>query len=630
MTTEIRIKELEELIKYHKAKYYQGAPEIIDAKYDELENELKKLDPNNRVLDLVGSSPKGANKVSHETKMLSLNKTYKIEELMAWKGDEEIISTFKIDGVSCSLVYEEGKLIIAKTRGDGSVGENITDKSVWMKGVPTSVKAKEKFEVRGEIFCTEESFFHLSEEMVALGLERPSSQRNIVAGLIGRKDNIELCRYIEFRAFDLITPEQTLKKEMEKEQRLSQLGFIPEEIQIHKTQKDIEKRLKESQEFMSEGEYQIDGLVFSYNNLALHEELGSTAHHPRYKMAFKFQGEAKQTKIKSISWQVSRNGILTPIANVVPVELSGAKISRVTLHNFGMIKQYNLKKEDEIEIIRSGEVIPKFMSVVVDSGGKYKIPNECPSCAGPIREDDIRLRCDNIECPAQIKEQILNFIVKIGIDDLSSKRLDELIKAKLVRSIPDLYRLTTNELMELDKVKDKLATKLINSIENSKQVSLTTFLASLGIQGGAFNKCEKVVLAGYNTVEKIKALTIEKLQDIEGFAEKSATEFYMSLTEKFELIDELLQLGFSFDEVEISETKISQKKICITGSLSRKRSEIETVIRDNGGVVVGSVSKNTDYLLTNDTEGTSSKFKKATSLGINIITEEDLFTLIQE
>lgn len=619
-----RIQELEDLIRYHKAKYYQGSPEISDLEYDKLESELEAKDPGNKVLSIVGTSPTGNKKVKHATKMLSLNKTYSFDELLTWKGDYEIVSTLKIDGVSCSLVYKDGHLSIGKTRGDGSQGEDITDKALWMKSIPSTITEPRTCEIRGEMFCTEEDFIHLSDEMVRLGLEKPTSQRNIVAGLIGRKENIELCRFIRFKAFDLIEENLSLKKEQEKIPLLEKLGFDPEELIVHKKEKDIKERLAETQEFMSNGEYQIDGLVFSYNDLQLHEELGNTAHHPRFKMAFKFQGEAKETEIKSISWQVSRNGILTPIANVKPVELSGAKISRVTLHNFGMVRQNNLKSGDIIEIIRSGEVIPKFVSVIREKSGEYEIPSACPSCDGPIREDDIRLKCDNDSCPAQVKEQILNFIQKIGIDDLSSKRLDELIKVKLVKEIPDLYKLTVEDFLTLDKVKDKLAKKLFDAIEGSKNGDLTTFLSALGIQGGAYNKCERVVLAGYNDLEKIKSLTQEQLEDIEGFAEKSATEFLSSLKSKHSMIEKLEKLGFSFEAIERKETPITGKKICITGALSRKRSDIEADIRAVGGVVVGSVSKNTDFLLTNEEEGSSSKFKKATSLGIPIINEEDL------
>lgn len=623
-----RIRTLEELIKYHKAKYYIGSPEISDPEYDQLEEELRSLDPTNKVLEIIGSSPKGSKKVSHETKMLSLNKTYKQEELLSWANEYQVVSTYKIDGVSCSLVYENGELIVAKTRGDGNIGEDITDKAYWMQNIPTKIEDFGKVEVRGEIFCREESFFKLSEEMQEMGLEKPTSQRNIVAGLIGRKENISLCRYIEFQAFDLIEESLDLKTEILKNRKLKKLGFDAAELVIHTSKKDIDLRIKEAANFMDEGDYLIDGLVFSYNDLSLHEELGNTAHHPRYKIAFKYEGMAKVTSIKKIIWQVSRNGILTPIAEVKPVELSGAKISRVTLHNFGMVKQYNLKKLDKIKIVRSGEVIPKFLELVEESGGNFEFPEACPSCKSKTVIDDIRLRCLNQKCPAQIKEQILNFIQKIGIDDLSSKRLDELIANNMVTAIPDLYDLNMEQLLKVDKVQEKLATKLLSSIEKSKKVDLITFLGALGIQGGAYNKCERVVHAGFDTLEKIKDLTAEKLQEVEGFAEKSSNEFVSSFKEKLKLVEELEKRGFNFKKEEKAKTPITQKKICITGSLSRKRSEIEKEIRDLGGIVVGSVSKNTDYLLTNDKLPSSTKFKKATELEIPVVSEEEFSKLI--
>lgn len=622
-----RISELEELIRHHKALYYQGRPDIDDNKYDKLEEELKKLDPDNNALSIVGSTNISGVKVKHDSKMLSLNKTYKEDDLKTWIGDEEVVSTLKIDGVSCSLVYENGKLLVGKTRGDGSHGEDITPKVSWIKNIPATVSKKNRIEVRGEIYCTEEDFFHLSEEMVSIELEKPTSQRNIVAGLIGRKENIELCRYITFKAFDLIS-ENPEKTEMEKSHSLKKMGFDIPVVILHKGFKRVQERLNEAKVFMAEGDYQIDGIVFSYNKLSLHNELGETAHHPRYKMAFKYQGISKETKIEKIIWSISRNGILTPVANVEPVELSGAKISRVTLHNFGLVRQYNLKEGDLIEIVRSGEVIPKFLSVIKPSDNKFTIPVNCPSCDSKVVEEDIRLFCSNKNCPGKLKESILNFIQKIGIDDLSSKRLDEMIKAGFIKEIPDLYKLKREKLLTLDKVKDKLADKLLGAIEKSKSVDLITFLSSLGIHGGAYNKCEKVVHAGFNSIEKILSLTEEELITIDSFAEKSSMEYIKSLKEKNKLINSLLKVGFNFEEVEIIETPISKMKICITGSLTEKRSIIESRIRDAGGIVVTSVSKNTDMLLTNETEAKSSKFKKAQQLEIKIISEDGLVKLL--
>ena len=624
-----QIKELENLIIKHKNLYYQGRPEISDFEYDALEEKLKSIDPSNSVLEIVGPTMFLGDKIAHESKMLSLNKTYKIEELSKWMGQEEVISTFKIDGSSCSLIYENGKLHLSKTRGDGSFGENITSKVLFISHVPKKIENNYSFEVRGEVYCTEENFFHLSEKMESMGLERPTSQRNIVAGLLGRKENIELCEYLSFQAFDLISNEVSFKTEQEKFHILMHYGFETPEFNLNKSLQDLEKRIEESKNFMSNGNYLIDGMVFSFNRIILHDQLGETAHHPRYKMAFKFQGETKVTRIKSISWQVSRNGILTPVANVTPVDLSGAKVSRVTLHNFGLVKQFLLKQGDEIEIVRSGEVIPKFLNVIKSSDNEFLYPLECPSCKKPTQIDDIRLMCRNPICPDKVKDEILNFITKMGIDDLSSKRLEELIKANLVTDISSLYDLTVEQLLTLDKVKDKLATKIIVNINNSRSVDLVTFLSALGISGGAYNKCEKIVDYGYNTIDKVFELTVEKLSQVESFAEKSAGDFIYSLNSKKPLIQSLLKKSFEIKTKTKNESSnISGLKFCITGSLSMKRSELQKLIKNNGGIAVSSVTSNTDYLITNDTESSSSKFKKAQELDIPIINEDAFLSML--
>ena len=619
--------KLENEIRHHKALYYQGRPEISDVQYDELEDELRGINPENSALKMIGSYTDKIDKVEHKTKMLSLSKTYKEEELSSWIGEHEVISMHKIDGVSCSLMYKKGKLAVGKTRGDGQFGENITTKVNWIAQVVGEVTESVEMEIRGELFCTESNFLKLAEEMEKIGLERPTSQRNIVAGLMGRKDNLELCRYLSFYAFDLIAEINEIKSECSKFKKLKKLGFKTPEIIIHKDSKRIKEVLDDTLSFISEGDYQIDGIVFSYNNLELQDQLGSTAHHPRYKMAFKFAGESKETVIESISWQVSRNGILTPIANVTPVELAGAKIGRVTLHNYGQVKTHNLKMGDRISIIRSGEVIPKFLSVVKESDSVFEVPKKCPSCDQKIVIDDIRLFCVNDECPVMVRETILNFIQKIGIEDLSEKRLEELIINNLVKSIPDLFLLEVSDLLKLDKVQDKLALKLISSIESVKEVDLITFLSSLGLKGGAYNRCEKLVLNGFDTIEKVLLMSADDLMKVDGFAEKSSIDLVASIAEKQEVIKKLLSVGMVIKKDEKELSPVTMKKICITGSLTRKRSEIENYIREKGGIVSSSVGKTTDFLLTNDEEGTSSKFKKAIKLEVPIITEDDFFKL---
>jgi len=623
-----RIQKLEADIIKHKALYYQGRPEISDLEYDKLEDELKKIDPKNPTLEIVGSTSSNSEKIKHDKKMLSLDKTYILDDLLSWMGHEEVISTYKLDGISCSLIYIDGELSLAKTRGDGTYGENITKKVMWISNVPKSIINKNKIEIRGELFCDEESFFKLAQEMTKLGLDKPTSQRNIVAGLMGRKDHLELCRYIKFMAFDYLSDEK-IKFESEKFNILSRYSFLIPEIELHNDKKSLEVLIERSRQFMSEGDYQIDGLVFTYNKMSLHEELGETSHHPRYKIAFKFQGESKQTELKEITWSVSRNGILTPVGEVSPVELSGAIISRVTLHNYGMVCANNLKSGDIIEIIRSGEVIPKFLSVVVPSKNKLSIPEVCPSCHSKVEIHDIRIFCVNDSCPGKNKEIILNFIQKIGIEDLSGKRLDGLINAGLVKSIPDIYKLKANDLMGMEKVKEKLSNKLIDSIHKTKNIDLITFLSALGINGGAYNKCEKIVRAGFDSIKKIKSLTKADLLNVESFAEKSATEFLSSLQDKHKIIDELMEQGFIFTVEKTRKTELTGLKVCITGALSEKRQLVEEYVRESGGIIVSSVSKNTDLLVTNETDPNSSKYKKALELKIRIITEAQLMELMK-
>lgn len=628
--TDKKVKELEEKIIKHKRLYYQGRPEISDFEYDALEEELRNISSNSFVLNVIGTDTFNTEKLPHETKMLSLGKSYKKDELVKWIGEKDVVSTFKIDGSSCSLLYAGGQLSLAKTRGDGRFGENITEKALYIGDIPKKIESKKSFEVRGEIFCTEENFLVLAHEMEKRGLSEPTSQRNIVAGIIGRRENISLAKYLSFQAFELIDSEAQFETEMDKFKFLQKNKFLTPETTLLKFKNDPENILIEAQEFMSSGDYLIDGLVFTYNDIKLHKELGETAHHPRFKMAFKFQGDSKSTKIKSISWQVSRNGFLTPVANVEPVDLSGAKVARVTLHNFGMVNQFKLKSGDTIEIVRSGEVIPKFLSVISRGEGKFSVPSVCPSCKKTVEVQEIRLVCSNDTCPDKVKDDILNFIKKIGIDDLSSKRLEEFIRIGLVTDIPSLYELKEEDLLQVEKVKEKLASKIVASIKASLNIDLVSFLAALGLTGGAYNKCEKIVQSGYNSIDKILKLKPSDLEQIESFAELSSKTLVDSINTKRSMIEKLMAYGFKLSAPIARNTTgvLSGSKFCITGTLSKKRSELEKLVKEHGGQVQSGVNKDTSYLLTNDTESSSSKFKKAQSLSTPIINEDMFFELI--
>ncbi len=622
-----KILKLEREILKNKELYYKGKAELSDIEYDKLEESLRKLDPKNKVLEIIGSEVKSKNKVAHDTKMLSLDKCYDLDDLLKWKKDYEIVGMYKIDGSSCSLVYKDGKLEVAKTRGDGFYGEDISNKAIYINSIPKSINNNEDIEVRGEIYCTEQDFLALSDEMKILGMDRPQSMRNIVAGLLGRKEKIYLSKYLSFFAFEVIQDEK-IETEIKKNKFLEQLGFKTPKLFNVKTEKEIQEKISEYEKFNKEGDYLVDGLVFTINKTSVHEELGATSHHPRYKMAFKLRGETASSLIQEITWQVSRNGILTPVAEIEPVELSGAKISRVTLHNFGIVFENLIKQGDEIEIIRSGEVIPKYLRTVKESKFKFSYPKKCPSCKELVKRLEIRLVCQNRNCFARQRESILHFIKVMNIEDLSVKRLEEMLNKKVIKIIPDLYALTKEDLLSLDKTKETLAVKLLRNIENSLNTSVVKFITALGLSGGGENKCQKIYDAGYKNVEDFLKLEKKDLIEIDGFAEKSAESFIDSIKDNTKLVDELLKLGFKFKKDVKIGTALKDKVFCITGKLSRSRSDIEKDIKNNGGKSSSSISNKTNYLICNDENSNSSKFKKAKELNIEIISELDLKELI--
>ena len=622
MSKKLRIQELAKEILKHKRLYYSGKKEIEDEEYDAMELELKNLDPKNPVLSVVGSDFFEGEKVKHETKMLSLDKTYVEEDLEKWMGKHNLIATYKIDGNSSSLIYENGQLTLAKTRGDGEYGEKITNQVFYIPSVPKSISKENKIEVRGEIYCSHEKFELLVEEMVSRGIDRPKSERNIVAGILGRKDHRDLAEYLDFFAFDYLSDEE-IETEENKCNKLKELNFTLPPMKKITNKKELKDFVRQTEDFMTEGSYLIDGAVFSYNSLEEQEKAGFTGHHPKFKIAFKFLGEVKETKLVDIHWHISRFGVLTPVGEVEPVELAGATITNVTLHNLKNIKTFNLKKGDTVKIIRSGEVIPKFLSVVKLSKNKMEIPSNCFVCGTKLVQEDVRLMCHNENCAGRHEEYILHFIKKIGIDDLSEKRLKVMMAKGLVTDVPSLYRLTEAQLLELPNTKEKLAKKIIANIEKSKKVNIIKFLSSLNFVGGARKNTELVLENGVSSFEDLYKLTVDDLLKIKGFAKKKATDYVESIQSNKDLIDELLTLGFDVEFPEKAGDTLKGYSFCITGEVrvAKNRKELEKFIKSLGGSAGSSVSSKTNYLICNE-ESNSSKYTKAQSLGVEIITEE--------
>lgn len=624
----------------HKAKYYAGTPEISDVKYDAIEEELRKVCPNHPVLSMVGNGQNISSnkKVVHKKPMLSLSKTYSMDELVSWKKDHDVVGTLKLDGNSLSLMYENGQLKLAKTRGNGQQGENVTDKILWVADcIPFTDDSRVKnFEVRGELFCTESRFIELSEEMISKGLEPPTNPRNIVAGILGRKQFLSLARYFNFNAFDVILEEdqeQIFSSEMEKFKWLESIGFKLPDYALIRTEIELEKFLGQAKLFMEEDEIGIDGAVFTYNDSSLHKKLGETAHHPRYKMSFKWQGSTATTKIVGFIWATSRLGIVTPVAIIEPTVLSGATITNVTLHNAAHVKLFELKVGDEIEIVRSGEVIPKFLSIVNKSEGQCIIPEKCPSCHESLEFDGVRLICKNsVICPAQQVGTILNWIKAASIDDMSEKRLQSMVDLGFVKHMSDLYLLTMEDMLKLPLTKEKMAKKLYENIQASKNLTLVQFLNGIGIQGAGVTTWENL-LQHYPTLDQVRKLQIEQIVVIDGFAEKSSQQIVDGLSQKSDDIEKLISVGVNpvayQPRVANTDSKISGKTIVITGTLSHPRNEFEQAILEAGGKLGSTISKNTDALIIADPNSNSSKAKKARELGVTLWSEEDFWSQLK-
>jgi DNA ligase (NAD+) len=630
------ISALAEQILAHKKLYYAGRPAISDAAYDKIEEKLKNLSPNHPVLSFVGAEVNAdSEKVTHAEPMLSLQKTYEVTDLYRWAEGHEVVGTLKVDGVSMSLVFDKGKLVMAKTRGNGVVGENVTGKIRWVSDVMPEIPSLGRIEIRGEIYCTEENFLRLTEAMLELGLDRPVSPRNIVAGQLGRKSHADLVRFFQFFAFSVVDYDSVLglKTETDAFKVLSDWGFNLPQPKILTNAVEIDDYLQDVKKVMENDNIPIDGAVFSYNRLAVQQELGNTAHHPRFKMSFKWQGVTAESVIKELTWATSRLGIVTPVAVIEPVNLSGAQITNITLHNAAHVQAFNLKIGDRIEIVRSGEVIPKFLQVISPGEGTYQWPTLCPSCGGALVFDDVRLKCVNIStCAAQVSGVILNWIRCAEIDDLSEKRLVPLVEKGLVKTMADLYRLKLDDFYVIPQTKEKMATKLYANIQKSRKLPLAAFLNGLGIEGAGQTTWEKL-LEVFPTLDDLFKAKASDIVEVEGFAEKTANQIVQGLIARKALIKDLLSAGVDPNVVEHHANEggnkpLAGKSLVLTGAFSLPRSEVEKAIKSAGGKTASAVSKTTFVVVTDDPTSNSSKMKKARDLGVLVWSEEDLWKTI--
>ncbi|MBN2496490.1 MAG: NAD-dependent DNA ligase LigA [Deltaproteobacteria bacterium] len=630
-----RIQEIEKLLVHHKQLYYRGRAEISDAAYDALEDELRDLDPSSYALQVVGYEV-GEQKIRHERPMLSLDKSREVEEIIGWMAGQACAVSYKMDGSSASLVYEAGKFVLAKTRGDGTFGENLTRyfRTIRFPGLLFDPHWRGRdVEIRGELCISKARFDELADEMARRGLGRPKSIRNIVAGLLHRETELDLCAYLDFLGYEIFSDELGLETETQKFDLLASEGFatpVHERLDSPDAFPDFVERYQRALESHA---YLTDGLVVAIDDLAAQLARGFTAHHPKGKIAFKFKSDTAVTSVRSIEVDVGRTGKLTFVGQVDPVELSGATVQRVTLHNAKYIEDHQINAGCRIEITRSGEVIPKHEQTI-ETAGAYRFPTACPRCGTALVRSDtgVDLVCPDPACPSRSLGRIANWIDVVDIEFIGDETLAKLAERGLVEGIADLYRLRVEDMEVLEGLGRRSARNIVESIASSKRLSLAAFLTALGIEGLG-KGVAKLIVQAFPSVAALEGAGRDELLAISGIGEVLADNLQGGLTSfGWPLLDELSGLGVEIaDEGSAAAAggqALAGKTFVITGTLSRPRKEIQRLIEQHGGKVAGSVSKQTSYLVCNQASS-SSKYKKARELDVAVLTEEELDALVQ-
>ena len=652
-----RVEELRAVIEKNNRLYYdQDAPELEDFEYDALMRELRALE--NQFPQLLtedsptqkvgGTASSKLPKVTHSVKMESLLDAFSYDELRDFDRrvrdagiEPEYVVEIKIDGLSCSLEYENGELVRASTRGDGVVGEDVTANVRAIKKIPKKLKnAPEFLEVRGEVYMPHEAFQHLCAEQELQGAAPFKNPRNAAAGSLRQKDaKITGSRGLSIFIFNV---QQVRGKELtthaESLDYLKSLG-LPVSPRYHIVH-DIEDAIKEIEQIgqnRSKLDFDMDGAVIKVNHFAQRDLMGSTNKFPRWAIAFKYPPEVKETTLRSIEVAVGRTGVLTPTACFDPVFLAGTTVARATLHNEDFIRQFGLCIGDTIQVRKAGDIIPEVIGVVChpEDAVPYQMPKVCPSCGAPVvhLEDEAALRCVNPECPAQSLRNIIHFASRdaMDIDGLGTAVATQLVEKGLVHTVSDLYDLTLEQLLTLEKFKEKKATNLLHAIENSKQNNLDKLLFGFGIRNIG-DKAAALLAEHFGTLEAIREADIEKISEIDGFGGvmgQSVVEFFAK-DGTTDLIRRLADAGVNMTwKGEPKGDKLAGMTLVVTGTLETlSRNEAEAPIVKNGGKASGSVSKKTAYVVAGTAAG--SKLTKAQALGVPVLTEEEFLAMLRD
>jgi len=646
--------------KYNNFYYNEDNPIISDMEYDGLLRKLKEMEKEYPALleidvspteKIGGTASNKFSKVEHKVPMLSLSNTYNIAEIedfdkrvkkiINFSEKIEYILELKLDGLSISLIYENGNLTRAVTRGDGKIGEDVTENIMEIESIPKKLKEPISLEVRGEIILPIQNFNKINEEREENGEEVFANPRNAASGTIRQLDStIVSKRGLDCYLYYLVNAENYgIKTHLESIKFIEKLGFKTTKVfEKYSDFKTLEKSIEKWRIKREKLDYETDGLVIKINDFSFYETLGYTTKSPRWAIAYKFPAEQVKTRLLDVTFQVGRTGVVTPVAELEAVNLSGSVVKRASLHNFDEIRRKDIKIGDNVIVEKAAEIIPQVVNVVFDdrkgTEKEIKEPESCPACGTKLVKEEglVALKCLNPHCPEKIKREISYFVSRdaMNISGLGEKIVEKFIELEKIKTVVDIYFLENyrNELENLEKMGKKSVENLLNSINESKNQDFSKVLYALGIPFvGKFNA--NLLSKTFKDIDVLKEKSVEELLEVKGIGDKAAiaVNTFLNNENNWKIITELKEIGlkFKFEEDELKEVKdnpIKGKNFLATGKLQKyKRNEIKDIILEKGGNYLSAVSKNLDFLIAGEKAG--SKLEKAQNLGIRVLSEDE-------
>lgn len=662
---ELKINHLREELRIHNYNYYVlDQPTISDYEFDLKLKELQELekkhpeffDVNSPTQRVGGEITKNFETVAHSHRMYSLDNSYSHEDIVDWEnrvqrvlGDVKLNYTceLKYDGASINLYYQNGKLEKAITRGDGFQGDNVTANVKTIKSIPLVLKDSNlgNFEIRGEIILPLQGFLQLNEERLEAGEDPYRNPRNTASGSLKLQDSAEVAnRPLDCLLYQVVADKLPIKTHFEALEYASKIGFkVPKTIKLCENLEDIFEFISYWDEHRHTLPYETDGVVIKVNDLQLQDELGYTAKSPRWALAYKFKAEQASTILHKITYQVGRTGAITPVANLEPVELAGTIVKRASLHNADQIAKFDIRENDTVFVEKGGEIIPKIVGVDNLKRPSDSVPTkyitECPDCGTELirTEGDAKHFCPNeFGCPTQITGRIQHFISRkaMNIDGLGAETIELLYKTGLITNYADLYDLTEEQIIPLERMAEKSATNIINGLEVSKNIPFEKVLFALGIRFVGETVAKKLV-KHYKNIDNLKSATFEELITVDEIGDRIAQSIldFFNMESNVEIVDRLKSKGLQFEvdatSLENQTEKLKGLIFVVSGVFHIfSRNDLKKSIEDNGGKVSGSISKKTNFIIAGDNMGPS-KLVKAESLGVPIISEQEYIKLLE-